>query len=51
MTPPVSFLLRLSWQAGRPVVELQELRSGRVHRFDSLRALWRFLGARLRGLQ
>lgn len=47
---PVSFLLRLQWQDGRLVLELQELRSGQVHRFEGVRALWRFLRGRQPGL-
>ncbi len=50
-TAPVSFLLRLRWQQGRLVVELQELRSGRVHRLESAAALWRLLRERGPGLR
>lgn len=46
----VSFLLRLRWQDGRLHLEIQELRSGRVHAFDGPLALWRFLRARRPGL-
>jgi hypothetical protein len=51
MAAPVSFILRLRWQAGRPVVELQDLRSGEIHRLDSAEALWRFLQGRGPGLR
>lgn len=51
MSVPVSFLLRLRVQQGRLVVELQELRSGRIHRFDGVVGLWRYLRGRLPGLQ
>ncbi|MBT9490188.1 MAG: hypothetical protein IV093_22005 [Rubrivivax sp.] len=47
----VSFILRLRLQAGRPVVELQDLRSGEIHRLDGAEALWRFLLSRLPGLR
>jgi hypothetical protein len=47
----VSFIVRLRLQAGRPVVELQDLRSGQIHRLDSAEALWRLLLSRLPGLR
>ena len=49
--PVVSFILRLRLQAGRPVVELQDLRSGEIHRLASAEALWRLLLSRLPGLR
>jgi hypothetical protein len=48
--PSPSYLLRLRWHGGRFTVELQELRSGTVHRFEGLRALWRYLRAQAPGL-
>jgi hypothetical protein len=51
MAVPVSFLLRLQVRQGRIVVELLELRSGEIHRFDGVAALWRFLRTRLPGLR
>jgi hypothetical protein len=50
MAATTSFLLRLRMERGRVVLELQELRSGRIHRFDGASALWRFLRGRLPGL-
>jgi hypothetical protein len=50
MSVAASFLLRLRVEQGRVVLELQELRSGQIHRFDGVRALWRFLQGRLPGL-
>jgi hypothetical protein len=47
---PVSFLLRLRWEPRGMVIELQELRSGQIHRFDGVLALWRFLHQRRPGL-
>jgi hypothetical protein len=52
--PLSSFLLRVTEQRSERIelrYELQELRSGRLHRFASLAALARFIAARQRAEQ